>query len=109
MSKTIKAVYAYTVVNPETGEEGIAGLITPQGARPLIAADEETLEEIKPLAQTAATMMGRPVQLSEFSHRTRITELQPQPEKQDPSDLTAVPEGDPNYTPRLTDFTESDG
>ena len=104
MSDSITSVHIYTITDPVTGEEGIAGLITPQGGRPLIAVNDEILEEIKPLAQDVANMTQLPVQLVQFSTRASVGEVLPQADAETSPNLTPVPEGDPGYEPKLSDF-----
>lgn len=104
MSSPIESVHIYTLTDPDTGEEGIAGVVTPQGGRPLIAVNEEILEEIKPLAQDVANMTGMSVKLVKFDVRSEVGVVEPQ-EDAAPSDrMTEVPEGDPAYEPKLEDF-----
>jgi hypothetical protein len=104
MTEPITSVHIYTVTDPATGEEGIAGIITPQGGRPLIAVNDEILEEIKPLAQSVADMTGLPVQLVQFNTRVNVEEVHPNKNAEPSTSLTPVPEGDPNYEPKLSDF-----
>ena len=104
MTDQIKSVRIYTIVDPATGEEGIAGVITPQGGRPLIAVDDATLEEIKPLAQDVANVTGLPVTLAEFDTRSNVETVEPQEDAAPSPRLTAVPAGDPDYEPKLEDF-----
>ena len=104
MSDKIEKMYAYFMTNPETDQEGIAGVITPQGGRPLCAVDEETLAEIKPLAQDFANATGVSTQLVEFSSRRNIETVNPQENAAPSERMTQVPEGDPSYTPKLEDF-----
>lgn len=104
MTEPITGVHIYTITDPATGEEGIAGIITPQGGRPLIAVNDEILEEIRPLAQNVANMTGLPVKLVRFSIREDGEEIQPQENADDSATLTPVPEGDPGYAPKVSDF-----
>lgn len=104
MSSPIESVHIYTLTDPDTGEEGIAGVVTPQGGRPLIAVNDEILEEIKPLAQDVANMTGMSVKLVKFDARSEVDSVEPQQDASPSGRMTEVPEGDPNWEPKLEDF-----
>lgn len=97
----INKVYVY-LVEDESGEEGLAGVITPQGGRPLIAVTDEILNEIRPLAQDFSNISGLATKLVQFDVRKEIETLIPT--TADTSTMTEVPEGDPDYQPKMEDF-----
>ncbi|RLC88649.1 MAG: hypothetical protein DRJ03_01885 [Chloroflexi bacterium] len=105
-TKEIADVHIFTIVDPQTGEEGIAGLVTPQGGRPLIAVNDDILKEVLPLAQEVANICRLPVHHLKFETRTYVDDVLPQADAEPSERLTEVPEGDPAYTPQLSDFTE---
>lgn len=73
----IESISAYLCVG-EDDEEGIIGApIGPNGEMiPLVAADEDRLQEIKPVALEIAASLGWHVKLVRFSHREEIADLQ---------------------------------
>jgi hypothetical protein len=75
--KKIDAIYCY-VLDEEDGGEGIPAVQTPDGAwMPMVAGDIERLESLKPLAQTFANKLQKPIRLVKFTNKELINEIKP--------------------------------
>ncbi len=63
----ITSVYAYLIVQDDGGE-GVPAYRTPEGVwQPMMGADLERIESLRPLAQTFANRLGRPLRLVQFT------------------------------------------
>ena len=70
MSFRISHVYAFISLDPATDEEGVCGFMSPDGVMwPMVAANEERLTQLRPLARMIAQRTGRPVTLVRFTTR----------------------------------------
>ncbi len=55
MSFRISHVYAFISLDPATDEEGVCGFMSPDGVMwPMVAANEERLTQLRPLARRIA-------------------------------------------------------
>lgn len=74
----IDEIWAFLSVDEE-GDEGIVAITSPLTGLmlPLIAADRERLDQLKPMAQRTARDTGRKVRLCKFHQRTEVEELNP--------------------------------
>jgi ribosomal protein S27AE len=74
----IKTVWAFVVVDPKDGNEGIISMTSATGlTMPLIASDRVRLDSLRPYAQRVANKLGVPVQLVEFQTRVELETLEP--------------------------------
>ncbi len=74
----ITEVWAWTVVDPEDGEEGIPALQAADGtALPLIAADRNRLEAMRPWVQDLADAHGMPLTLKRFTEMAVVETVEP--------------------------------
>jgi hypothetical protein len=76
----IQSISAFLVLDPADNNEGIIACDLP-GSRgmpmPLIGADAERIESLRPIAQQIANVKGVPVRLVRFSVREVIEVLEP--------------------------------
>jgi hypothetical protein len=74
----IESVYAFLSVDAEDGNEGVVG--APMGALgcvPLIAADEQRLEQLRQIAQAISNRSKAQIRLVKFTKREEIGFIQP--------------------------------
>lgn len=71
----IKSLYAFVAVDPEDGNEGVMSVTVHGMVMPLIAADEDRLASIRPIAAASARASGRTVKLVQFTERKEIETL----------------------------------
>lgn len=64
-AQTITELYAWTVVSPEHGTEGIVALEEPFPL-PLVGTNRATVMKFRPFAREVATKIGTPVRLRRF-------------------------------------------
>ena len=70
MSFRISHLYAFISLDPATHEEGVCGFLSPDGVMwPMVAANEERLTQLRPIARMIAQRTGRPVTLVRFTTR----------------------------------------
>ena len=78
MSFRISHVYAFISLDPATDEEGVCGFMSPDGVMwPMVAANEERLTQLRPLARAIAQRTGRPVTLARFTTREEMESYTP--------------------------------
>ena len=74
----INSIYAFVSVDAVDGNEGVvAAPYGGQSCLPLIAADEERLKELIPIAEKIATIANMKIRLVKFSTREVIKEINP--------------------------------
>lgn len=74
----IEAVHVFAAVDPKDGDEGIAGALGRDGKWvPFIAADEERLRSIRPLAEAVGRALGVEMRLLRFSVREELEVIEP--------------------------------
>ena len=74
MEKKIKAVYAFSVLNPD-GTEDVMGVKMSDSWMPLLITDEKIMEKAKATALAIAKENKLKVTLSKFTHRKDIEVL----------------------------------
>jgi hypothetical protein len=72
----IDRLWAYIQEDTGPDDEGVIGVVHPI-AMPLIGADMERVEALRPAAQMVADTTGKPVKLLAFSVRTEVAVLRP--------------------------------
>ena len=78
MSFRISHVYAFISRDPATDEEGVCGFMGADGVMwPMVAANEERLTQLRPLARWVAQRTGRPVTLARFTTREEMESYTP--------------------------------
>lgn len=78
MTDSIDRMYAYIATDPEGSGEGIAAHFMPgQGWMPLVGADMERMNSLRPIAQKLADAGGRRIVLAHFEDRRDIEVLEP--------------------------------
>lgn len=72
----IEKLYAWVATEPDGGE-GVCGAFIREmgGLVPLVGADRERIESLRPYAELTRRGSGYPVRLVEFSTRTDMEEL----------------------------------
>jgi hypothetical protein len=74
----IKSIWAYVVLDPRDGNEGVPAILGPDGiVLPLIASDRIRREQYRPHAQSIADNLGVAVKLVEFQNRVEVEVLEP--------------------------------
>jgi hypothetical protein len=72
----VTELFAYLVVGPD-GDEGVPAVHNGDGWMPLVAADAERLEHLRPYAQQVADVGRRPVSLVRFGVREEVETVRP--------------------------------
>lgn len=73
----ITKIHAFLCIN-ENDVEGVAGFMDRQGTFwPMVCADRERIESMRPIAQTLATAKNVQMMLAEFSVRTDVEIIDP--------------------------------
>lgn len=67
----IDRMYAFVVVDKD-GTEGVAGMRTDDGWLPLVGADFDRVDSLRPIAQHMADTFGHSITLVEFSTRREL-------------------------------------
>lgn len=65
------------IAEESDGDEGLTAFFTPEGWLPMVAADEDRVQSLMPMAQMIANQTGRAVTLVRFSVRENLTTLHP--------------------------------
>lgn len=74
----IETVYAFVALDPADNTEGVIAVTTPgQMMMPLIGADLEMVEKLRPIAKATAQTTGATVTLLHFTTRTEIEVIEP--------------------------------
>ena len=70
----------FVFVAEDDDSEGITAFVHPQTgmAFPLVAADAERVDSMRPIAQNIASMSGKSIKLIKFSVREELETLEPQ-------------------------------
>lgn len=69
----IKSISAFISVDPNDGDEGIIGTRAPDGSMmPMIAADEDRLNSLRPIAEQMAAHLPHEVKLVRFTNREDV-------------------------------------
>lgn len=83
----IEEIWAYTQVDPRDNNEGVIALETKHGPLPMIAADKERLDDLRPYAMEMAVRTGRPVNVTKFSVREDVEVISSETTIKDVSDI----------------------
>lgn len=68
----IEQMYAFVVVDDD-GTEGIPAFGTPDGtAMPMVGADIERVDQLRPIAQAMARQLGKPIEVLLFTGRESV-------------------------------------
>lgn len=78
----IGKITAAIAIDKETGEEGIAGMLTPQGWMPLIASDRIRLGLVREVAGRLAKERQMLVRLVEFSAPVEVERFDHRPDSE---------------------------
>lgn len=74
----IDQMYAWVVVDPEDGNEGVPEVPMLFGrSHPALGADRARIESFRPIMQEIARELGQPVTLVRFEIRTELEVLEP--------------------------------
>lgn len=68
----IEQMYAFIIEDTGPEDEGLIGMATPEGWMPLVGADMERVESLRPIAKRAAAQVGKPVKLIRFTTREEL-------------------------------------
>lgn len=69
-------MYAYIATDPKTGDEGVIGMLMPDGSwMPFVAADEARLMQLEPNAQRIALQLNRDITLIKLTTRETVKVL----------------------------------
>ena len=78
MTKRIDEMYAFVAVDPADDTEGITAFVEPGGtAMPMVGADMERVDSLRPVAESMAKRFGQTIQVLRFSQRTEIEVISP--------------------------------
>jgi hypothetical protein len=78
MPLKIDQLYAWIATEAD-GSEGVAAhSIGAMGLVPLVGADKERMESLRPYAESVARMTGRPIELKVFGKGTVIDRIEPE-------------------------------
>lgn len=73
----IDQMYAFVVVDAD-GTEGVVGFRTGEDSwMPMVGADLERVEQLRPIAQNLATMMRKEIKVVLFDNRTDTETIRP--------------------------------
>jgi len=72
----IRDLYAFLAVHAD-GDEGVVGMPVGGSMLPLVAADRERLEALRPYARAAARASGLSIRLVRFTAREEIEVIDP--------------------------------
>lgn len=76
-NQKIEAVWLFISMDDD-GDEGIPAMMGPDGVwLPLLAADRQRVDDLRPMAQEVATASGREVRLVEFTVMDEVEVLEP--------------------------------
>lgn len=79
MPDTIDRLWAW-IATEEDGTEGVAAFLGTDGMwMPMIAADRDRVESLRPMADVIAQATGRPLQLRRYDCRTDLETLTGEP------------------------------
>lgn len=72
----IEQMYAYVVVDQD-GTEGVPAFQAGAMAMPMVAADQARLDQLRPVAESMARQLGKPIELVRFTVREQVEVIQP--------------------------------
>lgn len=62
----VQEMWTFSTIDPADDQEGIISMTSGIGQMPLIASDRRRMEELKPIAQTIASMVNQQVLVRHF-------------------------------------------
>jgi hypothetical protein len=74
--KKIDEMYAYVAVDPDDNTEGIVSFFGGLGNMPMVSADMENVEGLRPIAEEAAKQSGAVIRLVRFTNRELIETIE---------------------------------
>jgi hypothetical protein len=74
----IDEMFAFIQLDPKDNTEGVIAYLSDVGWMPMVGADMDRVEYLRPLAQNVADDTGRPVQLVRFTNREEMELLRPE-------------------------------
>lgn len=74
----IETMYAFIAEDTSPDDEGIIGMNTGTGWVPLVGADMERVESLKPIAQGISRQIGKNIKIVRFETRKEIGVIRPQ-------------------------------
>lgn len=74
----IETMYAFIAEDTSPDDEGIIGMNTGTGWMPLVGADMERVESLKPIAQSISRQTGKRVKILQFETRREIGVIKPE-------------------------------
>lgn len=75
--KRIEQMYAFVVEDERDNMEGIPAIMSKTGALPMVGADMERVEDLRPAAEKMAKHLGKPITLLRFEVRTEVEVIEP--------------------------------
>jgi hypothetical protein len=77
-TRHIDEMYAFVQTDPADQTEGVIGFLAPDGTwMPMVGADTERIEYLRPMAQQIATATDREVRVIRFTVREEIEVIKP--------------------------------
>lgn len=73
----IEKMYAFIAVDPVDGTEGVCSIMMQGNYMPLVGADMERVDSLKPHAQRIANVSGAEIKLCYFSKRIELEVIKP--------------------------------
>jgi len=73
----IKTIYAFISIDKDSEDEGVVAALMGGMWMPLVAADEDRVRSLKPIAQQIALATRKKIVLAKFSVREDIEEITP--------------------------------
>lgn len=76
---TMDAMFAFVVVDPNDGKEGVPAFYSPvmKAHMPMMGADIERAKSMRDIAQTMANEMGKRIELVRFVEREHVEWIEP--------------------------------
>ena len=72
----IEQMYAFVAEDSSPDDEGVIGMMTGGGWMPLVGADMARVNSLRPIAESVAHQLGKPVKLLCFEQRSEIEVIQ---------------------------------
>jgi hypothetical protein len=74
MPLKIEEMFAFVTVDAD-GNEGVAAMKTVMGWMPMVGADWNMVQSLKPAAVQIANAIGRPIKLIKFRERIEVEDI----------------------------------
>ena len=72
MMPKIEQIYAFIAEDTGPDDEGVTGFATGMGWMPMVGADIDRIESLKPIAQQIAKSTGKKIKLIKFTNREEV-------------------------------------